>query len=32
MQAGITPTYQPGHAHADELNFVLNLNGKAVNC
>lgn len=25
---GITPSYQPGHAHADELNFVLNLNGK----
>jgi uncharacterized heparinase superfamily protein len=24
----ITPKYQPGHAHADELNFVLNLNGK----
>jgi len=27
---GITPTYQPGHAHADELNFVLNLNGKPL--
>ena len=25
---GITPSFQPGHAHADELNFVLNLNGK----
>jgi hypothetical protein len=25
---GIAPSYQPGHAHADELNFVLNLNGK----
>ena len=25
---GITPSYQPGHAHADELNFVLNLKGK----
>ncbi|KYG82608.1 hypothetical protein AWN68_15275 [Roseivirga echinicomitans] len=25
---GITPSYQPGHAHADELNFLLNLNGK----
>jgi hypothetical protein len=25
---GIAPPYQPGHAHADELNFVLNLNGK----
>ncbi len=24
----ITPSYQPGHAHADELNFVLNLNEK----
>ncbi|MGK0138558.1 MAG: hypothetical protein ACI9DJ_002014 [Algoriphagus sp.] len=24
----ITPAYQPGHAHADELSFVLNLNGK----
>ncbi|WP_323757917.1 alginate lyase family protein [Roseivirga sp.] len=24
----ITPSYQPGHAHADELNFVLNLKGK----
>lgn len=22
----ITPSYQPGHAHADELNFLLNLN------
>ncbi|MFT7054626.1 MAG: hypothetical protein ACJAR3_000252 [Roseivirga sp.] len=25
---GIAPSYQPGHAHADELNFVLNLDGK----
>lgn len=25
---GVAPSYQPGHAHADELNFVLNLNGK----
>lgn len=24
----ITPAYQPGHAHADELNFVLHLNEK----
>lgn len=24
----VAPFYQPGHAHADELNFILNLNGK----
>jgi hypothetical protein len=24
----IAPSYQPGHAHADELNFVMNLEGK----
>ena len=23
----ISPAYQPGHAHADELNFVLNVDG-----
>lgn len=25
---GISPTYQPGHAHADHLSFVLYSNGK----
>jgi len=25
---GISPSYQPGHAHADHLSFVLNIHGK----
>jgi len=27
---GIMPRYQPGHAHADTFNFVLEINGKSV--
>jgi hypothetical protein len=27
---GIKPKYQPGHAHADTFNFVLEINGKSV--
>ena len=27
---GIIPKYQPGHAHADTFNFVLEINGKLV--
>lgn len=26
----ITPSYQPGHAHADELNFLLNVQGRPI--
>ncbi len=28
--AGINPLYQPGHAHADTFNFVLNVNNKQI--
>ncbi len=27
---GIAPTYQPGHAHADTLSFVMYANGKPI--
>lgn len=26
----VAPSYQPGHAHADELNFVLNINDRPI--
>ncbi len=26
----VSPSYQPGHAHADELNFVLNVDNKPL--